>query len=165
MKCAAACMRIESVRIDVFAITASYQPGVFGSKNVTRYVVGVSLTMCAFRHVTQNVTGWWIGVCADLIHFSPGAALSQRVSPMITAAGPPFAIWYLSRFGAASVQCVWSVLPMPDESESSVVSVFSAENVRVARETTDVPFRGGQGFGKGTFHVTGDLPRMRTSTA
>src|SRR5580765_6559226 len=120
--------------------------------------------MCAFRHVTQKGTGWWIGVCADLIHFAPGAVLSQRVSPMITAAGP-FTIWYLSLLGAASVQCVCRVRPIPDESRSSVVSVCRPRNVRVARLTSDVPSGGGHCFGSCTVHGEGVLPATRTSIA
>src|SRR5215471_8093518 len=104
MKCAAACMRIETGRRDDFAIVTWYQPGVFGSKNVTRHAAGVSSNTCASVHETQNGVTWWIGVCWDLTHFWPGV-LSQRLSPMITA-DAPFAIWYVSRSGAAIVQCV-----------------------------------------------------------
>ena len=119
-----------------------------------RQALGVSSITWAFCHDTQNCVGWRIGDCADFTQGSPGATLSQRVLPMITADGPP-RTWYVSRFGAATVQCVWSVVPSPDESESSVVSVSSERNVFVARATIADASRGGHGFGSGTRHVTG----------
>src|SRR3954452_4749938 len=164
MKCAAARMRMPSVRCVSLATSISYQPGVFGSKNVTRHVVGVSAMTRAFCHETQNCVGWWIGPCGDFTHGSPGATLSQRVLPMITAAGPP-RTWYVSRFGAATTQRVCSVRPVPDERESSVVSVFSRRNVFVARATIAEASGGGHRFGSATRHVTGFLPDRRTSMA
>src|SRR3954451_21294868 len=164
MKCAAACIRISSVRRVSFATRISYQPGVFGSKNVMRQNFGVLAITCASRHETQNCVGWWMGDCGDFTHGSPGATLSQRVLPMITAAGPP-RTWYVSRFGAATTQRVCSVRPVPDERESSVVSVFSRRNVFVARATIAEASGGGHRFGSGTRHVTGFLPDRRTSMA
>src|SRR5215213_551802 len=164
MKCAAACIRMSSVRRVSLATRISYQPGVFGSKNVMRQALGVSSTTWEFRHVTQNCVGWRIGDCTDFTHGSPGATLSQRVLPMITAVGPP-RTWYVSRFGATTTQRVCSVVPTPDERESSVVSVLSRRNVFVARATIDEASRGGHGFGSGTRHVTGCFPDTRRATA
>src|SRR5436305_12463935 len=104
MKCAAAAMRMSGVSRVSFGTRVSYQPGVFGSKNVMRQNLGVLAITWASRHVTQNCVGWWIGDCGDFTHGWPGAVLSQRVLPMITAAGPPPRTWYVSRFGAAIVQ-------------------------------------------------------------
>src|SRR6188472_353735 len=146
MKCAAACIRMPSVLRVSFATSISYQPGVFGSKNVIRHVFGVLPITCAFCQDTQNCVTWWIGVCGDFTHGSPGATLSQRVLPMITADGPP-RTWYVSMFGAARIQRVCRVWPRPDESASSVVSVFSPRNVFVARATIAEASRGGHGFG------------------
>ena len=146
------------------ATSISYQPGVFGSKNVMRQAFGVLPITCASCQLTQNCVTWWIGVCGDLTHGSPGASLSQRVLPMITADGPPFT-WYVSRFGAAVTQRVCNVWPRPDESASSVVSVFSPRNVFVARATIAEASRGGHAFGSGTRHVTGFFPATRTSIA
>src|SRR3954467_9073899 len=156
MKCAAALICMSSVRRVPFATRISYQPGVFGSKNVMRQAFGVSPITWAFRHVTQNCVGWRIGDCTDFTQGSPGATLSHRVLPMITADGPP-RTWYVSRFGATTTQCVCSVVPSPDERESSVVSVLSRRNVFVARATIAEAFRGGHGFGSGTRHVNGFL--------
>src|SRR3954452_12015105 len=160
----AACIRMSSVRRVSFATRISYHPGVFGSKNVMRHAVGVSAITWAFCHDTQNCVGWWIGACTDFTHGSPGATLSQRVLPMITAAEPP-RTWYVSRFGAATTQRVCSVRPVPDERESSVVSVFSRRNVFVARATIAEASGGGHRFGSATRHVTGFLPDRRTSMA
>src|SRR3954454_8110673 len=164
MKCAAACIRMSSVRRVSLATWISYHPGVFGSKNVTRHVFGVSPMTWAFCQETQNCVGWWIGACTDFTHGSPGATLSQRAWPMITADGPP-RTWYVSRFGAATTHRVCSVRPSPEERASSVVSVFSRRNVFVARATIAEPSRGGHGLGSGTRHVTGFLAVMRSSIA
>ena len=144
---------------DCFAITTSYQPGVFGSKNETRQRrrrLAEHVRVDPRRPRTASAGG--SASAPTLTHLLAGHLVPARVADDHCRGAVHDLVRELVRRDERPVRRD-SVRPGPDESESSIVSVCRSWNVRVARADDRRCRRAAAtAAAVGTRHVAGFLP-------